>query len=351
MRIEMLPAQDGDCLWIEYGDLSYPYRILVDGGTASTYKFIKERIEALPRELRRFDLVIISHIDSDHIGGVLRLLKRPPPGLQIGDVWFNGFRHLPARGRSLSVRQAEEVTTMLEAGRFAWNRSFNEDTIHVPDDGPLPEKFLGNGMKLTLLSPYWGELQRLQITWEKAIESLREQEKKPLRSTKSGLTLGQHLDIHELSETPFEEDLADANGSSIALLAEHKGTAVLLAADAFPKVLVNSINRLLRDRKQDNLRLDAFKVSHHGSKANTSHQLLDLLDCDKYLISTNGIKHGHPNPEAIARILQFGGAEKELYFNYVTSFSEIWRNPNYQQEFNYRAYYPESPNKELSLII
>ncbi|MEZ5082471.1 MAG: hypothetical protein R2750_03330 [Bacteroidales bacterium] len=41
------------------------------------------------------------------------------------------------------------------------------------------------------------------------------------------------------------------------------------------------------------------KVSHHGSKSNISKKLLDLLDAKHYLISTNGDRHNHPDPEAI----------------------------------------------------
>ena len=32
LRIEMLPAAHGDCLWIEYGSGTNVHRILIDGG-------------------------------------------------------------------------------------------------------------------------------------------------------------------------------------------------------------------------------------------------------------------------------------------------------------------------------
>ena len=35
-RVEMLPARQGDCLWIEWGDAQHPYRALIDAGTPGT---------------------------------------------------------------------------------------------------------------------------------------------------------------------------------------------------------------------------------------------------------------------------------------------------------------------------
>lgn len=57
---------------------------------------------------------------------------------------------------------------------------------------------------------------------------------------------------------------------------------------------------------------------HHGSDRNLSKNLLDLIDCDRYLISTSGARHAHPNEITMARIFTHGGAEKEIIFNYRT---------------------------------
>ena len=55
--------------------------------------------------------------------------------------------------------------------------------------------------------------------------------------------------------------------------------------------------------KQNKLKVDIVKVSHHGSKDNTSNELLELIECNKFLISTDGKQHGHPDKEALARII------------------------------------------------
>ena len=94
-RIEMLPAAHGDCLWIEYGRGPQARRILIDGGPAHTYPALRERILHLPTDQRRFELLVVTHIDSDHIGGMVKLLADSSFDLKISDAWFNGHKHLP----------------------------------------------------------------------------------------------------------------------------------------------------------------------------------------------------------------------------------------------------------------
>jgi hypothetical protein len=39
--------------------------------------------------------------------------------------------------------------------------------VVVPDDGPLPERTLAGGLKLTLLSPTPATLAQMSVAWEK----------------------------------------------------------------------------------------------------------------------------------------------------------------------------------------
>ena len=45
--LELLPAKDGECLWIEYGDPANPHRVLIDAGRAGTHKDVLRRIETM----------------------------------------------------------------------------------------------------------------------------------------------------------------------------------------------------------------------------------------------------------------------------------------------------------------
>ena len=107
-------------------------------------------------------------------------------------------------------------------------------------------------------------------------------------------------------------------------MAEFNGARVLFAADAHAPVLVESIKTLLRQSGDDRLKLDLYKVSHHGSQNNVSSELIELLDCPRYLVSTNGDHFFHPDRQAMARILRYGGERKTVYFNYNNRLNDVW---------------------------
>src|SRR4029453_16350663 len=127
--ITMLPAAQGDCLWIEYGDERHPCRVLIDTGPPNCHDALRARIDALPEDQRQFELFIVSHIDNDHIGGAPPLLENRPRGVVFGDVWFNGYRHLlpedePVPEDELGVPEAQELTMALVDGKVPWNAAF-----------------------------------------------------------------------------------------------------------------------------------------------------------------------------------------------------------------------------------
>jgi beta-lactamase superfamily II metal-dependent hydrolase len=117
------------------------------------------------------------------------------------------------------------------------------------------------------------------------------------------------------------------NGSSIAFVFEYGGRRVLLSGDAHAGVLRDSIRRLLDERGDALLHLDAFKLSHHGSRNNISGALLDLIACDTFLVSTNGDKFNHPDAEAIELIAsRAGGSRPQVVFNYRNELTAFWEH-------------------------
>src|SRR5688572_9297922 len=95
-QVSMLPATFGDSFWITYASAGKKRRILIDGGTAGTRDHLQDLILALPENERRIELVVVSHIDNDHIAGILTMLQKKEMNVEIGDFWFNGRKHLPS---------------------------------------------------------------------------------------------------------------------------------------------------------------------------------------------------------------------------------------------------------------
>ncbi|HWM95190.1 MAG TPA: hypothetical protein VN493_30830 [Thermoanaerobaculia bacterium] len=353
LTIEMLPANYGDCLWIEYGDPGQPRRILVDCGLQAGYRAVAERLRERPDI--SFELFVMTHIDADHIAGGINLLRDFQPE-RFRDVWFNGHDHLPLPEDTLGVLQAEKFSARLVERGFPWNRRWDGKAVMVPDEGPLPVIELPDGMKLTLLSPTRERLADLRRVWDEELERLeldpvtsldRLEERPDLQPD----TLGPaRIDVEALAETPYKADRGEANGSSIALLAEHDGKSLLLAGDAFAPLLETTVSRLLQERDRESLRLDAFKISHHGGRGNTSPGLLGLVRSEHFLFSTNGSRYHHPHRETIARILK-PRRDVRLHFNYRSDENEIWDDSDLQGDWSYRACFPENGAQGYKLTL
>ena len=336
--IHMLAADHGDCLWIEYGNTDAPKRILIDAGTPGTYKkSLLPKIKKVVEEEGgcKFELFVITHIDADHIGGAFEFLKNTNMNkVSINDIWFNGYYHLSNNSPDfLGPNQAEKLTPLVQNGPWKWNEHFGKLAVMVKDNEELPT-FNISGMKFTLLSPTFEELQNLKPKWEKEL-------------VKAGLIAGDAYSIEDVlpdgflggeiedwANTEFREDNAEANGSSIAFLAEYEEKKVLFSGDAFPSVLLNSLNR--EPLTTSKFPLNAFKLPHHASKNNISKELIEAFPAENYLISTNGNQFKHPDKQAIARILTSNDSAKKLHFNCSSEFNEIWKNISYTTNWNYQ---------------
>ena len=84
-------------LIVTYGPPSRRLWILIDGGPAPKYeKGLRAHLLSLPESQRRFDLAIVTHIDADHIDGMLKLLQDEALGLKVREIWFNRWPQISA---------------------------------------------------------------------------------------------------------------------------------------------------------------------------------------------------------------------------------------------------------------
>jgi hypothetical protein len=353
-KILSLPARQGDCLWIEYGDRKHLRRLLIDGGTPETLDVLKSRILALPDSERCFELLVVTHVDCDHIGGVLKLLEAEIPGLKFKDIWFNGWRHLPGSAfEEFGPVQGEILSSWLDKPGRPWNQCFDQKSIAVPDTGPLPMRELDGALKLTLLSPTIDNLKALRPVWEEECRQagLNPSEPPlPLPLSPPGLEAFGG-DIESLAAVRFKPDTSPANGSSIALLAEFEERRILLAGDAYASTLLNSVSRLTEGGTSARLKIDAFKLPHHGSKANLSPDLLEKIECSRFLFSTNGAQFRHPDQEAVARIIRFSDQGAQLFFNYKTTYNKLWDNSAWKEQYGYQTKYAAAGEAGISLSL
>jgi len=355
LELEMLPAREGDCLLLTYGHPESPRRVLIDGGRSATYVDLKTRLNQLPEAQRNFELVVVTHVDRDHIEGILAMLKDPARPIQFKDFWFNGYHHLIGDTvESFGARQGEMLSTEILIQRLPWNLAFKGKSVETRSG--LPSVELEGGLKLTILSPNRDKLEALVPRWEAECAEaglIPGALVVPRSDLPAGLEAFGSFKIETAADEPFEKDPSKPNGSSIALLAEYEGKRLLLTGDAHADLLADSIQPLAQ-RAGGRLALDAFKLSHHGSAGNTSRTLLDLISCGTYLISTNGSIYSHPDRNALARVVRYGDREKEFVFNYETPQTSFWRNNVWQTKHGYRTRYAspgESGSVKLSFSV
>lgn len=104
-------------------------------------------------------------------------------------------------------------------------------------------------------------------------------------------------------------DNEDENKLSLIVKAEYKGRSVLFTGDIdseYEKELVdiyeNTPKRSIELNAAGELRSDILKIAHHGSKYSSSDDFLSAVDPSVSVIQVGRNLYGHPTPEALERI-------------------------------------------------
>lgn len=324
LTFHALAAEHGDCVVLSYGDERHDYRVVVDAGVEGTADRLRKVLNDSPDAV--WELLVVSHIDADHIGGVLALLTDKAIAGRFQDIWFNGRQHLDPPGtESLGVVQGIELQRTLADDGISWNRAFGQKAVCL-DSGVPVKKVFPSGALVTVLSPSTQTLAGLRGLWERylrAAEATREAKPQNNKRAPPGLESmgGDVMDIRGLAATSTTLDGSVTNASSIALLFEFGGKRILLGADAHPNVLVASSAHLDVAAR---IGIDVFKLPHHGSSKNVTESLVKAYPASRYVVSTNGAYHNHPDDVAIARVLQCK-PDAQLLFNYPCGAYERWQ--------------------------
>jgi len=351
VEITLLPARDGDCVFVE----ACNFRILIDGGRSQTGKVeLPHFLSSLADRVGKptIDLLVLSHIDADHVAGLLTFLANIGE-LTIGEVWFNGLdHHMKAAGLSvrdraddvdeaveilgspdvLSVEQAMKFDRLINEAGIPWNSRFDKEPVMVEDDGDLPRKTLTPGLDLVLLTPLRWKLEDFYPQWLDYTQDLDPQPTLSGRDKEPPDTL-------EVEELALQQDFPDRtkpNGASIAFVLEIGTKKILLSADAHPDDLAAGLERQYGPVR---VHFAAIKVAHHGSAHNNTSSLIDKLCSSCWLISTDGSRHGHPDPQAVARIILAPEEHKHLIFNYHTKMNCPWDEEGLRAKFKYSTFY------------
>ncbi|OEU70591.1 MAG: hypothetical protein BA863_18470 [Desulfovibrio sp. S3730MH75] len=331
MEFRVLQAKNGDSLLVSWEHEGEVRNLLMDGGMSSTYKTTVKKgdlykaLEQIKRRGQRIDLLILSHVDEDHVAGLLKGFKNNGLLENLTDkVWFNSgilidnaFNQPIDETHYLSFSSSISNLTSINQG-VLFEQVIEEKGIWIKSLIEVSQVYTDLGAKITILSPTRQNLKKLLKKWKK--------------EAPSSLTGGAENDYgmsfdQLLANDVFAGDNSDTNGSSIALLIEIGQKRLLLLGDAYDEVVINSIKQLTDENgfsySSDNpLAVDYIKLSHHDSQYNTSPEFLKLIDCQNFVISTNGSGHGHPDKRTLARVAD-RHPHSTIWFNYHSVYSAI----------------------------
>lgn len=386
--IEAFPASYGESILVCLGEENKK-NILIDSGFVSTYNnHLKKRLKQLSDKGQVVDLFVLTHFDSDHIRGAINLLQEngeydKPNIVRIEDIWINTLKHVNLGNDRVKLTEQEKkklktilkkrypaelfnrhvedisctesltLSELICRGNYKNNKSFGGGLIVANKESN--EVDLEGGIKIKILSPTVEKIEELNKTWINELfklglkssfdnsRELSEAFEKLLVNIIPNINRGllrscssEKDIIKTLSEKDiFMEDGDPVNGSSIAFILEYEEKRILFLGDSHPSVIEKELKNEMEKTNQK-LKVDLMKVSHHGSKGNITKGLLEMIDCDKFLICTNGAQYSHPDPESISRIITANGdKEKVIIMNYVTPAIKSFLNKDLMKKYSY----------------
>ena len=345
---EALPAKHGDALLLHFGNQQL---CVIDGGPPGVYAdALKPRLEMLRKERKlapevplEIDLMMVSHIDEDHISGLLEFAHRmkdaddshQPQRWRVQRFWHNAFDDTVASGGAggaaaagaadvsaasldvfaasetlgpASVRQGRDMAKLLPALGRGGNRPFKDLVMRGKRDavgiGPL---------KLTVIGPNEKNVGKLREEWaKKAVPILKEEKAK--------------------AEVAAFIDRSPYNLSSIVMLAESDNKRILLTGDGRGDHTLDELEQsgLLVDGKLD---VDILKLPHHGSVRNVAPKYFDTIRARHYVISADGRNR---NPD-ITTLEQLSASRPDdgftIHFTYAFDDFTVPEIGNHVREF------------------
>jgi hypothetical protein len=344
--LDVIRARKGDCLILHYGSKDDPHMVMIDGGPRGVYvPHLRGRIEQIrtarglaDNESLAVDLLMVSHVDDDHIRGILDLTRELIEAQMEGNpqlvnlllgLWHNSFENIiddtpialtaafqnqfgpasmsvdedPPEDLTLdddddemdaetvrsslkvlqSIKQGAQLRTDADNLHLNLNPFFAEtQLIWAEGKNSVP---MDNGLTFTIVGPMLPELNALRKKHQQWLKDLEEEGKTPAD------VLAAYVD----KSVP--------NLSSIVVLAEVGDKSMLLTGDALGKKVLQGLELVELVEPGGKLHVDILKVPHHGSSNNVALDFFQRITADHYVFSGNG-EHGNPERESLEMLLE-----------------------------------------------
>lgn len=305
ITLNFLQANHGDAFIFECTKDGDSFVMVVDSGP----RISQCKIVPIIKSLSKIDLLVLSHYDEDHISGYIEYLKNyQSDALKIKEYWCN----------CASQIEVERRTTI---SAYSYAKSFADYLRQILKENPTTKwielikaghRYKNEFVDIEVLAP---SDTALALNRKKYIEN----EYPAISYARVNEDLEVSLkDLAKRSTSPSSQLV---NNASIAFILKSEDKSYLMLGDVMPD---NVVDYLVNKGYSEDfpLEVDFMKIAHHGSKYNVSNKLLDIVKCNRYIISTNGGRASsiHPDRETIAKLLYHPKRRMEdiihLYFNY-----------------------------------
>jgi len=242
----------GDGILVVYGQT----QVLIDGGPSdSVLSCLSDYVPYWDNEI---ELVVLTNADSDHMTGLIEVLKR-------------------YRVEKLVTNHLFKDTARFEAFREAVISS--GVSVYAPQQGDVIKVSTKPGLVKLEFEVLWPQ-ERLgdKLVWSSIAKA----------SDDNNI-----LGLNSYSKTK-------GNDQSVVLAMHFGEFDALFTGDIGEEVeKVLAGNGVLED-------VEVLKVGHHGSKFSSTSEFLDEIDAEVAVVSVGKNSYGHPTQEALARIENSG---------------------------------------------
>jgi beta-lactamase superfamily II metal-dependent hydrolase len=317
--LDVRRARNGDCLLIHFGSKRKPGLIMIDGGPANVFgPHLEPRLDQIrqarklaPQDALPVDLLMVSHVDDDHIRGLLDLTRdeidrvsaQQALKLNVLDFWHNSFDEIiassPAALTEMFERHFGEAASSFrvlasipqgfrlrqDAARLGYPLNSDFDGKLVAAHRKAKKVTVAKKVKLTIVGPMRSELEALHEKHQEWLRELQAEGRSP------SAALAAYLDA------------SVSNLSSIVVLAELNKKRMLLTGDARGDKILEGLELVGVLKPGKKLTVDILKVPHHGSARNLDRDFFARVLAKHYVFSGDG-EHG--NPERASLEMLFG---------------------------------------------
>jgi beta-lactamase superfamily II metal-dependent hydrolase len=345
--LEVLQADHGDSLLLHYGSAQTPKTIVIDGGPAGIYqaslqpRLLQIKSALSPNKPLRLPLVMVSHLDDDHVNGILDLLDGiidketdgEPQDFSLSRIWFNTFDdiignlqipQLSSMAASASVANVAAIHPVLAKadhcitaviastvqGRQLRNNAHRLSlSINSPFQENKTKKItlvtggvkesvvkIAKGPTITVIHPNQQRLEALQAKWDKDLQKARAKGDNSIIMASIG----------DKDDSPF-------NLSSIVCVVKYRKKTMLLTGDSRSDDILKGLKQAKLLKPNGKIHFNILKMPHHGSSANLSTEFLQTVTADHYVVSANG-RHGNPDKDTLDALIEQVPKGSTLHF-------------------------------------